>query len=60
MGADTLLTPREVLKDFVSLLNLARQYHRRDFETLLGQVDFASGSPAPDAADDLPYADFTL
>ena len=60
VGADSLLTPREVLKDFVSLLNLMRQYRRRDFDSLLGQVEFASGAPPPEAADDLPYADFTL
>ena len=59
VGADTLLTPREVLKDFVSLLNLLRQHRRQSFDTLLGEVQSAAGNGA-DEADDLPFADFTL
>ncbi len=58
VGADTLLTPREALKDFVSLLNLLRQHRQQSFVSLLGEVQYAS--PLEAEADDLPFADFTL
>ena len=45
IGADSLLTPRELLRDFVTLLELQRQHRRTSFEALLGMVDFATGSP---------------
>ena len=60
VGADSRLTPREVLRDYVSLLNLLRQYPRESFESILGKVDFATGKTAdPDMQDSL-FASFQI
>ena len=48
VGASSLLTPREVLRDFVSLLNLLQQNPEKDFESLVGEVKFSSEEPYPD------------
>ncbi len=60
VGADNLLTPREVLRDFLSLLNLLRQYRRQSFESLLGRVEYATGAPTKKAAVDPLFADFAI
>ena len=44
IGADNLLTPREVVIDFLSVLSLLRQHRRASFESLLGMVNFETGS----------------
>lgn len=59
VGTETLLTPRNVLRDFVSLLNLLNQYPAESFESLLGQVDFKTGVDSQDDADS-PYASFQI
>ena len=48
IGADTLLTPREVLRDFVALLNLLQQNQDESFESLVGEVRFTTGEPFTD------------
>ena len=48
IGADTLLTPREVLRDFVALLNLLQQNPGESFESLVGEVHFTTGEPYAD------------
>ena len=48
IGADTLLTPREVLRDFVALLNLLQQNPNESFESLVGEVKFTTGEPITD------------
>ena len=48
IGADTLLTPREVLRDFVALLNLLQQNPEESFESLVGEVQFTTGEPLAD------------
>ena len=68
IGADTLLTPREVLRDFVALLNLLRQHPSESFETLVGEVQFTTGEPIADPEaltpaseiHDSPYASFQI
>ena len=37
LGADELLTPREVLRDFVSILNFIQQNPERSFVSMLGE-----------------------
>ncbi len=44
IGADALLTPREVIRDFVALLNILQQNRDKTFESLLSQVDFKSAT----------------
>ena len=60
VGADSLLTPREVLLDFLSLLNLLRQHRRQSFESLLGRVEYATGAPPKEEAVDPLFADFAI
>lgn len=48
IGADSLLTPREVVRDFVALLNILHQNPDESFESLLGEVEFTTGKPFVD------------
>ena len=54
IGADTLLTPREVTRDFITLMNLLHQNEDASFEALVGspQVPLSGAADDPDAADD--------
>ena len=66
MGSDSHLTPREVIRDFIELLDIACQNPDLDIATLLrdeGAVGAgapgtggAGGAPGPDA----PFAEFTI
>ena len=56
MGADLLLTPREVVRDFIGLLNILHQNPNESFESVM--ADF-SASQSPVSASD-SYAEFTL
>ena len=52
-GADsTLLTPREIVRDFLTVLNLLRQYPERSLGNILGSEDFQPSplQPGPLAA----------
>lgn len=60
IGADSLLTPREVLRDYVSLLNLLRQHPRETFESILGDVDFITGAQPQAEEEASPYASFQI
>ncbi len=48
IGADTLLTPRDVLRDFVSILNLLHQNPSETFASILGEVEFTTGKSFTD------------
>lgn len=41
IGADTKITPREVIRDFIELLNIVHQNPDVDIGTLLGSEDFS-------------------
>lgn len=62
LGADKLLTPREVTRDFVSLMNLLRQNPDETFESLMsaGKIRVQPSERDPDALDDDAYAVFDL
>ena len=51
-GADTHLTPREIVRDFLTVLNLLRQYPERSLDNILGSEDFQPSplQPGPLAA----------
>ena len=51
-GANTLLTPREIVRDFLTVLNLLRQYPERSLGNILGSEDFQPSplQPGPLAA----------
>ena len=59
LGADALLTPREVIRDFLSVLNVLRQNPDVVFGQMVHGSDFQPGAAGkdPDAAE---FAEFTL
>ena len=66
VGADTHLTPREVIRDFIELLDIACQNPELGIVELLASEDFAGGTSstnegaAPASTGTAPYAEFTL
>jgi hypothetical protein len=62
IGADQLLTPREVVRDFLSLLNILRQNPGISFAQLVHGSDFQPTRPPrdPDGVEGSQYAEFTL
>lgn len=60
MGADTLLTPREVVRDFTGLLNLLQQNPGQKFESLVQAVDFKPADRTASEETSGDYAEFTL
>lgn len=64
MGADELLTPREVTRDFLELLEMLRLDPNVNFLQRLGEQQFQSDAVDPDEAgardgdDEDPFADF--
>lgn len=44
-GAGTRLTPREIVKDWLSVLNLLQQYPERSLDNILGSDDFRPTTP---------------
>lgn len=60
MGADSLLTPREVIRDYLSILNLMMQNPGTSFASLLNsEAQSASDTDSGDAFDDA-FASFEL
>ena len=57
LGAEQLLTPREVIRDFVTVLNLLRQNPELTFAQLMKTVDF---KPERADEDDDPLVEFVL
>ena len=68
MGADTHLTPREVIRDFIELLDIMCQNPYVTLKDLLNGEGGADGgctflsTPAtePAASDNAPFAEFTI
>ena len=67
VGADTHLTPREVIRDFIELLDIACQNPGMGIAELLASEDFAGETPSPNEnttqapnVSTAPYAEFTL
>ena len=52
MGADSLLTPREVIRDFLSVLNILMQNPEASFETLIKNEAEKSVSESADGTSD--------
>ena len=65
MGADQLLTPREVTRDFLGLLNILHQNPELSFDTLVNEKGFSVQSAeqnpeeVPDKEDEL-FAEFDI
>ncbi len=65
VGADTLVTPREVIRDFIEMLDIMLQTPGLTVEDLLGSGGFTHAVAGPGAADDdIPddagFAEFTI
>lgn len=61
IGADQLLTPREVVRDFISVLNLLRQNPNVTFRGLIDGNQFQpTVEQDPDVDEDADFAEFTL
>lgn len=64
VGADTHLTPREVIRDFIELLDIAFQNPEKDISQLLrdeGALSTVGTTSTGDSgANDAPFAEFTL
>lgn len=59
LGADQLLTPREITRDFLGLLNIVHQNPSADFDSLLQTHQVQSAPKDPEQADDL-YTEFDI
>jgi P-loop Domain of unknown function (DUF2791) len=62
LGAAELLTPREVVRDFIAVLNLLQQNSDVSFERIIHGADFKPTKPGedPDAGTNDEFAEFTL
>ena len=59
VGADTHITPREIIRDFIELLNILLQNPGRRVEEILGGEEFLAPA-APDGGNDGAFAGFSL
>ena len=59
VGADALITPREIIRDFIELLNILQQHPETDVRALLSseQFDYAKSTPEPS---DASFAEFEI
>lgn len=48
LGADRFTTPREIIRDFVAVLNLVRQNPGTTFDALVHGAEYVPSAPAPD------------
>lgn len=47
-GADSMITPREMLRDYMTILNILMQNENATFEQIIGET--AVATPGPEAA----------
>ncbi len=59
IGADSHITPREVIRDFIELLDVMYQHPETDVKELLGSGNFEFAQPGPEA-DDFTLKEFEL
>lgn len=62
VGADTHVTPREVIRDFIEMLDIMVQDPHATVEGLLGSDDFrhAAADAGADGGDNAAFAEFTI
>ncbi|MBQ3086648.1 MAG: ATP-binding protein [Clostridia bacterium] len=61
IGAQTNITPREVIRDFIELLNLLLQDSNITIEMILRSADFSFAKPAlQEDSDGSPFAEFEV
>lgn len=52
-GADTMITPREMLRDYMTVLNILMQNENTTFESVVGEIAGKSTAPSDDNSDAL-------
>lgn len=60
VGADTSITPREVIRDFIELLDILYQNPDADIEKLLSSDGFSFSPATPESGTDEEYAEFEI
>jgi hypothetical protein len=62
LGADGLLTPREIVRDFISVLNILHQNPGTAMSQLIQSTELRPSRPSsdPDAAENNDFTEFTL
>lgn len=61
VGADTKITPREIIRDYIELLDILYQHPGMPVETLLNSEEFSyAKSDAVSDEADLPFAELTV
>ena len=61
VGADTKITPREIIRDYIELLDILYQHPGMPVETLLNSEEFSyAKSDAVSDEADIPFAEFTV
>ena len=62
IGADTHITPREVIRDFIELLDILYQHPETDLRSLLQAGGFNFAKPAEEEGKEIDsrFAEFTL
>ncbi|MGN1081791.1 MAG: BREX system ATP-binding domain-containing protein, partial [Acutalibacteraceae bacterium] len=60
IGADTAITPREVIRDFIELLNIIYQNPDVNITELLGSSDFAFAKPETGEEIQEEFAEFEI
>ena len=59
-GADVMITPREIIRDYMSVLNILYQNPQADFATVVGKTVTLVSEEKTDAFDDFSLADIEL
>lgn len=61
-GAEKCITPREVIRDFISILDLHQQYPGMSVDEILGsdRMEFASPSEGDDSVPEPEFAEFDI
>lgn len=60
IGADSKITPREVIRDFIEVLNIVYQNPGVEVSALLGSDDFSYATSSDDENTDDEYAEFEI
>ena len=60
IGADSAITPREVIRDYIELLNIIHQNPGTDIKTLLSSDGFSFAKPEPQGEVTAEFAEFEL
>lgn len=60
VGADVNITPREMIRDFIELLNMAMQNPQKSLPELMGEESFTYAEGAEEKEDTAGFEDFEL